>query len=136
MTSEVTLYHWEPNANSGKPMLTLAEKGVEYYSVYIDMLNFDQHKPEYLAVNPQGTIPAMKHGDKVLTESTAIMEYVDEAFDGPRLMPDDSSGTLASRIAVEKHPGWPTCGVDTFFRCSGTAHVNCEMRFCAPCGCL
>jgi GSH-dependent disulfide-bond oxidoreductase len=85
----VTLFHWEPNANSGKPMLALMEKGVPFHSHYLDLLNFDQHKPAYLAVNPQGTIPAMTHGDRVLTESTAIMEYVDEAFPGPRLMPDD-----------------------------------------------
>ncbi len=83
----VELFHWEPNANSGKPMLTLAEKGVSYTSHYLDLLNFDQHKPEYLKINPQGTIPAMLHNGKVLTESTAIMEYVDEAFDGPSLMP-------------------------------------------------
>lgn len=87
--SQVTLYHWEPNANSGKPMLALAEKGVAFNSHYIDMLQFDQHKPEYLAVNPQGTIPAMTHGERVLTESTAIMEYVDNEFDGPALMPAD-----------------------------------------------
>ena len=87
--TDVTLYHWEPNANSGKPMLALAEKGVAFESRYIDMLEFDQHKPGYLAINPQGTIPAMIHGDLVLTESTAIMEYVDEAFDGPPLMPDN-----------------------------------------------
>jgi GSH-dependent disulfide-bond oxidoreductase len=85
----VTLYHWEPNANSGKPMLALMEKGVPFHSHYLDLLDFDQHKPEYLAINPQGTIPAMKHADRVLTESTAIMEYVDEAFPGPPLMPDD-----------------------------------------------
>ena len=91
MTSadQVTLYHWEPNANSGKPMLTLIEKGVRFESHYLDLLNFDQHKPEYLAVNPMGTIPAMTHDGKVLTESTAIMEYVEEAFPGPRLMPED-----------------------------------------------
>ena len=88
--TDVTLYHWEPNANSGKPMLALMEKGVKFESHYLDMLNFDQHKPEYLAVNSQGTIPAMTHGTRVLTESTAIMEYVDEAFDGPALMPDDA----------------------------------------------
>jgi len=88
--SKPTLYHWEPNANSGKPMLALAEKGVDFDSHYLDLLNFDQHKPEYLAINPAGTIPAMTHGDLVLTESTAIMEYVDEAFDGPQLMPADA----------------------------------------------
>src|SRR4029077_8936162 len=57
---------------------------------YLDLLNFDQHKPQYLAINPQGTIPAMLHGERVLTESTAIMEYVDEAFPGPPLMPADA----------------------------------------------
>jgi GSH-dependent disulfide-bond oxidoreductase len=90
--ADVTLYHWEPNANSGKPMLALMEKGVAFDSHYLDLLNFDQHQPSYLAINPQGTIPAMTHacgalGNRVLTESTAIMEYVDEAFDGPPLMP-------------------------------------------------
>ena len=85
--ADVTLYHWEPNANSGKPMLALMEKGVAFDSHYLDLLNFDQHKPDYLAINPAGTIPAMTHGDRVLTESTAIMEYVDEAFAGPALMP-------------------------------------------------
>ncbi len=89
MTSKPVLYHWEPNANSGKPMLALEEKGVEYDSVYIDMLEFDQHKPEYLKINPMGTIPAMVHDGHLLNESTAIMEYVDSCFDGPRLRPDD-----------------------------------------------
>ena len=85
----VTLYHWEPNANSGKPMLTLAEKGVPYESHYLDLLKFDQHQPAYLAVNPDGTIPAMVHGSRVLTESTPMMEYIDDAFPGPPLKPSD-----------------------------------------------
>ena len=85
----LTLYHWEPNANSGKPMLALAEKGVDYESHYLDLLKFDQHQPEYLKINPDGTIPALVHDDRVLTESTPIMEYVDEQFDGPPLRPKD-----------------------------------------------
>ncbi|HVO46856.1 MAG TPA: glutathione S-transferase family protein [Steroidobacteraceae bacterium] len=83
----LTLYHWEPNANSGKPMLTLAEKGVEYRSHYLDLLKFDQHQPEYLRINPDGTIPALVHGERVLTESTPMMEYIDEEFPGPPLRP-------------------------------------------------
>ena len=85
----VILYHWEPNANSGKPMLALAEKGVDYQSHYLDLLKFDQHQPAYLKINPDGTIPALVHDDKVLTESTPIMEYVDEVFPGPALRPSD-----------------------------------------------
>ena len=83
----IELYHWEPNANSGKPMLALAEKGVDYESHYLDLLKFDQHQPESLRINPDGTIPAMVHGDLVLTESTPMMEYVDDAFEGPPLKP-------------------------------------------------
>jgi len=85
----LTLYHWEPNANSGKPMLTLAEKGVEYQSHYLDLLKFDQHQPDYLRINPDGTIPALVHGERVLTESTPMMEYIDEEFPGPPLRPAD-----------------------------------------------
>lgn len=102
----VALYHWEPNANSGKPMLALAEKGVKYFSNYINMLDFDQHKPEYLAINPQGTIPAMIHNGRVLTESTAIMEYVNEEFPGPALMPDSPLDRLRIRWWMKFMDQW------------------------------
>jgi glutathione S-transferase/GST-like protein len=93
----VTLYHWEPNANSGKPMLTLAEKGVAYESRYLDLLQFDQHKPAYLAFNPDGTIPAMVHGSRVFTESTPMMEYIDDTFPGPKLKPQDPAARWRMR---------------------------------------
>jgi len=85
----LTLYHWEPNANSGKPILALEEKGVAFESHFLDLLNFDQHAPDYLKINPDGTIPAMVHDGVMMNESTAIMEYVDAAFDGPALRPID-----------------------------------------------
>jgi len=102
----ITLYHWEPNANSGKPMLALEEKGVPWTGHYINMLTFDQHQPEYLAVNPQGTIPAMTHNDRVLTESTAIMEYVDQAFAGPPLMPADAQDRWRARWWMKFMDQW------------------------------
>jgi GSH-dependent disulfide-bond oxidoreductase len=83
------LYHWEPNANSGKPIIALIEKGVAFESCYTDLLEFDQHKPEYLAVNASGTIPTFVHGDVVLTESTEMGEYIDAAFEGPPLRPEN-----------------------------------------------
>lgn len=86
--SDVKLYHWEPNANSGKPIIALIEKGVEFESHYTDLLEFDQHKAEYLAINPNGTIPVLKHGDIMLAESTEMGEYIDGAFAGPPLRPD------------------------------------------------
>lgn len=83
------IYHWEPNANSGKPLLAVLEKGVAYTSHFIDMLAFDQHKPEYLAVNPNGTIPAMVHDGVLIQESTAMIDYIDMVFSGPPLRPSD-----------------------------------------------
>ena len=82
------LYHWEPNANSGKPIIALIEKGVDFESCYTDLLEFDQHKPDYLAINPDGTIPTFVNGDVVLAESTEMGEYIDAAFPGPPLRPE------------------------------------------------
>jgi GSH-dependent disulfide-bond oxidoreductase len=83
----LALYHWEPNANSGKPMLALAEKGVAFESRYMDLLRQEQHSPDYLKVNPDGTLPALVHDGRVLTESTPMMEYIDQVFPGPALRP-------------------------------------------------
>ncbi len=83
------VYTWEPNANSGKPLLALKEKGVAFEFHYINMGQLEQHSPEYLKVNPQGTIPCVIHDGFRMLESTPMMEYVDEVFDGPSLTPDD-----------------------------------------------
>ena len=83
------VYSWEPNANSGKPLLCLKEKGVPFEFHYINMGVLEQHSPEYVAINPQGTIPCVIHDGFKMLESTPNMEYVDEVFEGPKLIPDD-----------------------------------------------
>ncbi len=85
----IEVYSWEPNANSGKPLLTLKEKGVDFVFHYIDMGQLEQHSPAYLAVNPHGTIPTVIHDGFHMYESTPAMEYIDQVFDGPRLTPHD-----------------------------------------------
>jgi glutathione S-transferase/GST-like protein len=85
----IEVYTWEPNANSGKPLLCLKEKGVEFTFHYIDMGARQQHSPEYLKVNPNGTVPTVIHDGFVMTESTPAMEYIDQVFDGPKLTPHD-----------------------------------------------
>lgn len=86
----LAIYHWEPNANSGKPIMAALEKGVEFESHYVDMLGFQQHSPEYLQVNPNGTIPGMVHDGVLVPESTVMMEYIDATFPGPLLRPSDA----------------------------------------------
>jgi len=68
--------------------LTLAEKGVPYRLVEVDVFAPGGPPPEHLARHPFGRIPAFAHGAVSLYESGAIERYVDEAFVGPRLQPE------------------------------------------------
>lgn len=65
--------------------MALEEKGVAY-----TLVPARPHTPEVDCVHPFGRIPTMRHGDFTLCESRAIIGYVDRAFGGPKLVPDDS----------------------------------------------
>jgi glutathione S-transferase len=60
------------------------EKGVPY-----DLVPARPHSPEVDALHPLGKIPGMRHGDLELCESKAIATYIDKAFGGPKLIPED-----------------------------------------------
>jgi len=64
--------------------IALAEKGVAHENV-----PSPPHSPDVLAVHPLGKIPVLRHGSVALGESRAIIDYVDKAFDGPSLVPED-----------------------------------------------
>ena len=96
--STLHLYHYEPSANSMKPLLCLAEKGIPYESHYVDLHNFEQHSEVFVALNPNGQVPVLIHNDAVITESTVINEYLDEVFPGTRLVPQDPVTRARMRI--------------------------------------
>ncbi len=70
------------------------EKGVAY-----ELDPAEPQTPEQLAQHPWGKVPAMTHGDVKLYETTAIAEYIDDAFDGPALQPAD----VATRAKMHQH---------------------------------
>lgn len=86
------LYHWEPNAESAKVMICLKEKGIEFTSRYVDILELEQYSDEFLAVNPAGQVPVLVHDGNILTDSTLITEYIEEAFPEPVLALHDAKG--------------------------------------------
>lgn len=96
--SKPELYHYEPSANSMKPLLCLAEKGIPYESHYIDLHNFQQHSEAFVALNPNGQVPVLVHNGAVITESTVINEYLDEVFPEKRLVPKDPVARARMRI--------------------------------------
>ena len=74
------LYHAGMTTCSRKARLGLKEKGVSYKSHYLNLGKFEHHTPEYLKLNPNGIVPTLVHGGKVVLESGVINEYVDEFF--------------------------------------------------------
>jgi glutathione S-transferase len=92
------LYHGAPMANSLKALLPLKEKGVEFKSHYMNLLEFEQHEPWFVKINPNGQVPVLVHDGRTITESTVINEYVDEALAGPPLRPPDPYGRAQMRV--------------------------------------
>jgi glutathione S-transferase len=72
-----------------KVRFCLSEKGVTWTSHHVDLQQMEQLTPQYLAINPKGLVPTAMHDGRILVESSIINEYIDEAFDGPRLTPSD-----------------------------------------------
>ena len=83
------LYHAEPVANSMKSLLCLKEKGLEFASHYVDLLRFEQHEEDFVKLNPNGQVPVLVHDGAVITESTVINEYLEDAFPEVALRPAD-----------------------------------------------
>ena len=85
----IEVHTWEPNANSGKPLLLLKEKGAAFDFHYINMGALEQHSPAYVKINPNGTVPTVIVDGFSMFESTPGMEYLDEVVDGAALTPKD-----------------------------------------------
>ena len=92
------LYHAEPVANSLKSLIPLKEKGLEFESIYVDLHKFEQHEPWFLKINPEGQVPVLDHGGVIITHTTVINEYLEDAFpDAPPLRPADPVGKARMR---------------------------------------
>ena len=88
----------------------LALKGVDYDYVAVDLLGGEQLAPTYRAVNPQGLTPALDLGDgQILTQSLAILEWLEETRPTPAILPRSALDratvrTMAGIIACDIHP--------------------------------
>lgn len=95
-------YHAEPLANSLKSLIPLVEKGLEFEGVYVDLHKFEQHSDWFTAINPEGQVPVLDHDGTIITHTTVINEYLEDAFpdanppDGP-LRPRDPAGAARMR---------------------------------------
>ena len=77
--ADLTLYHASPSRSS-IVLWMLEEIGEPYDIKLIKLSEGDNLKPDYLAINPMGKVPALKHGDTVITEVAAICTYLADEF--------------------------------------------------------
>jgi maleylacetoacetate isomerase len=102
--------YWRSSA-AYRVRIVLALKGLDYESVPRHLLRDggEQRRPDYLALNPQGLVPALEHDGHVLTQSLAICEYLDERFPEPPLLPAGlheraTVRAMALAVACDIHP--------------------------------
>ena len=89
---KVMLYH-SPNTRSTGALILLEELGAPYELRVLNLKVGEQREPAYLALNPMGRVPAVKHGDAFITEQVAIYIYLADLFPEAGLTPalDDPS---------------------------------------------
>jgi len=82
----VTLFH-SPNTRSSGVLILLEELGAEYQLQVLNMKTNEQRGPQYLAINPMGKVPALQHGDVIVTEQVAIYLYLADLYPEAGLAP-------------------------------------------------
>jgi glutathione S-transferase len=83
------LYNFPPSTCSLKVRIALAEKELKWVDHRLLSKNNDHLKPEYLKLNPNGVVPTLVHEGAVVTDSSVILEYLDEVFPEVKLTPDE-----------------------------------------------
>ncbi|MGH7048083.1 MAG: maleylacetoacetate isomerase [Stellaceae bacterium] len=103
------LYGYFRSSAAFRVRIALNLKGLAYETVPIHLRRNDQAKPEYRAIDPQGLVPALDIDGRILIQSPAIIEYLDETRPEPPLLPSSPEGrarvrALAAIVACDIHP--------------------------------
>jgi len=107
----LTLYTYFRSSAAWRVRIVLALKGLSFEALPIHLIRDggEQHGEKYLAINPQGRVPALVDNGHTLTQSLAICEYLEELHPTPALLPGDALAraqvrSLANQIACDIHP--------------------------------
>lgn len=105
------LYTYFRSSAAYRVRIALQLKGLDYQAIPTHLLRHggDQHTEEYLAKNPEGLVPTFVDDGQIITQSLAIIEYLDEAYPEPALLPAPAIErarvrALALYVACDIHP--------------------------------
>ena len=109
MDESLKLYTYWRSSAAYRVRIALNLKGLPFESIPVHLAKDEQHATGFKGVNPQELIPVLRHGDRVLTQSLAIMEYLDEAFPDRPLLPAmardrQRARAIAAMVACDIHP--------------------------------
>ena len=104
----LTFYHGAGSPFAWRVWLALEHKGIEYQWRQLSFEAGELRTADYVAINPRRRVPAIVDDGFALYESAAIVEYLDERFEGPRLFPGEARArALVRRVVAE---------VDSYFK--------------------
>ena len=103
MADTLQLYDYWRSSSAYRVRIALNLKGLAYRQVPVHLVRDggQQNTPSYRALNPLGLVPALLHGERVVVQSLAICEYLEEAFNTPPLLPRDPAGRARVRGMVQ-----------------------------------
>lgn len=111
MSKSLILHSYYRSSASYRVRMALNLKGLDYEirPVHLVRDGGQQYDPDYLKLNPQGLVPTLEHDGVVMTQSPAMLEYLEERFPETALLPADMEGrarvrALMSVIACDIHP--------------------------------
>ena len=110
MTGTVKLFTYWRSQAAFRVRIALRLKGVAMEKVSLDLLKGDQFDAPYQALNPEGVVPTLIDGEgQPLVQSLAILEYLDEKYPQPPLLPEDlraraHARAIAQMVAMDAHP--------------------------------
>lgn len=107
--SDLVLHNYFRSSTSVRVRAALNLKGLRYDYVEISLLAGEQHQAEHLALNPSGAVPTLVTEQGPLSQSLAILEWLEEEHPEPPLLPADAWGrarvrSLAYIVAQDVHP--------------------------------
>ncbi len=107
--TDLILHNYYRSSTSFRVRAALALKGLDYDYESYHLRRGDQRESDFLGINAQGLVPALQTSEDVLTQSLAIIEYLDEVYPQPPLLPKDAIGrarvrSLAMIVACDIHP--------------------------------
>jgi maleylpyruvate isomerase len=109
MSETLVLHGYWRSGTSYRTRIALNIKGVAYEQAPVDLRAGDQKSEAFRALNPQGLVPALETEYGVLTQSSAILEWLEERYPEPALLPGTAAGraivrAMAMTVACDIHP--------------------------------